>query len=91
VHNLPEEAFNWYLDLRRYGSVLRRLRNASNVVQRGYCGIGHVRNSSFSARVSTATLIWNDDDACVSFRFDSYIELRSWISQTNSNDNHQSK
>jgi asparaginyl-tRNA synthetase len=45
-HNLPEDVFNWYLDLRRYGSVphsgfgLGLERTVAWI-----CGLGHVRET----------------------------------------------
>jgi len=51
-HNLPEEAFNWYLDLRKYGSVphsgfgLGLERTVSWI-----CGLEHVRESIPFARM----------------------------------------
>ncbi len=45
-HNLPQEAFDWYLDLRRYGSVphsgfgLGLERTVTWI-----CGISHLRES----------------------------------------------
>ncbi|MGB7921825.1 MAG: asparagine--tRNA ligase [Pyrinomonadaceae bacterium] len=46
VHNLPEEAFNWYLDLRRYGSVPHG--GFGMGIERctaWMCGIEHVRET----------------------------------------------
>ncbi len=51
-HNLPQEAFNWYLDLRKYGSVphsgfgLGLERTVSWI-----CGLEHVRESIPFARM----------------------------------------
>ncbi|MDX6712271.1 MAG: asparaginyl-tRNA synthetase [Blastocatellia bacterium] len=45
-HNLPEEAFNWYLDLRRYGSVQHA--GFGMGIERctaWMCGIEHVRET----------------------------------------------
>jgi asparaginyl-tRNA synthetase len=46
AHNLPEEAFNWYLDLRRYGSVPHA--GFGMGIERctaWMCGIEHVRET----------------------------------------------
>lgn len=46
VHNLPEESFNWYLDLRRYGSVPHA--GFGMGIERctaWMCGIEHVRET----------------------------------------------
>jgi asparaginyl-tRNA synthetase len=51
-HNLPQEAFEWYLDLRRYGSVphsgfgLGVERTVSWI-----CGLDHVRETIPFARM----------------------------------------
>jgi asparaginyl-tRNA synthetase len=46
LHNLPEEAFNWYLDLRRYGSVPHA--GFGMGIERctaWMCGIEHIRET----------------------------------------------
>jgi asparaginyl-tRNA synthetase len=46
AHNLPEEAFSWYLDLRRYGSVPHA--GFGMGVERmvtWLCGLHHVREA----------------------------------------------
>ncbi|MGB9179959.1 MAG: asparagine--tRNA ligase [Pyrinomonadaceae bacterium] len=46
IHNLPEEAFNWYLDLRRYGSVPHA--GFGMGIERcttWMCGIEHIRET----------------------------------------------
>ena len=54
AHELPEEAFQWYLDLRRYGSVphggfgLGLERTVAWI-----CGIPHVREASPFPRMMT--------------------------------------
>jgi asparaginyl-tRNA synthetase len=45
-HNLPEEAFEWYLDLRRYGSVPHS--GFGMGIERAVawiCGLDHVRET----------------------------------------------
>ena len=45
-HDLPQEAFEWYLDLRRYGTrAARRLRHGHRALVAWICGLEHVRET----------------------------------------------
>ena len=48
-HNLPQEAFEWYLDLRRFGSVPHAgFGMGIERVVGWICGLEHVRERSHS-------------------------------------------
>jgi len=55
-HNLPKEAFQWYLDLRRYGSVPHS--GFGMGIERAVawiCGLDHVRETIPSPAPCTAS------------------------------------
>ncbi len=68
LHELPQEAFEWYLDLRRYGSVPTRASEwASNAVRHGCAASSTSRNDSVSAHALSDSAL--DTPTSVRFHF----------------------
>ena len=44
-HNLPQEAFEWYLDLRRYGTVRTAASAWASSASSWICKLEHVRET----------------------------------------------